>query len=459
MLCCSSKEEVDKIFNLGRWRFPGHRLFADRWIEEAGISDVCGDRGVVWVLVKGIPIHLRSEATISEIAQCFGPSASPDEFGCNLNEVKVRTAGLPTIPKSIWLRFRNASYRLPVVIIDQKFEGRREPELFGKQFGNSVGRRFTVGKGKCKVRWRPALVGIGNRQKAKGTKRTSGTSGAASGSMTSSPRLEMLTGDKRLGVGSLDGDVSKKLVVEKLFGQRLQTSSASGRGEEARGDPGSIRLLSSGSGLNVVECGSLLSSYWASSCVGLDKRIGPGGVLNSGNVEAVCESHQVSELVTEVSADCEEGHWAFPMPKPTQDGLYLFNSFAPLSSMEAVPDTCPNLVPQFREDEGQEGSRQLETIEREQEPIPHIGVSEEKALNARCLEMVNLFDIRLGNSTEAAADSILETVSEAMSRRRKSKCERELQRIKWLDQEAAVGFEGPRNRSGYVSSSVSNEQS
>ncbi|CAN1135158.1 hypothetical protein LINPERPRIM_LOCUS15692 [Linum perenne] len=453
MLCCSSKEEVDRICNLRRWRFPGHRLSADRWIEEAGTLDVCGDRGVVWALVKGIPIHLRSQATIREIARCFGPSASSDEFGCNLNEVKIRTADMPTVPKSICLRFRNASYRLPVIILDQN-EGRRDPELFGKEIGNSLGRRYIVGKGKGKVRWRPAMVGKGNRRKAKGTE---GTSGAASGSMTSSPSVETLTGDRRFGVGSLDGDVSKKLVVEKLFGQRLQSSSESGRKEKARGGPGSTRPLSSWSGLFVDDCGSLLARYWAGSCVGLDKRVGPG--LDSGIVEALCVPPQVSEALNEVSDECEEGHWAFPIPSPIQDDLCLFNSFAPLSSMERDPDTSSVAVTQIEEDKGQEGSRRVEMLEKEKEPSPTIEGSEEMTLNARCLEMVNLFDIRLGNSSEAASNTILETASEALSRRRKSKCERELQRIKWLDQEAVLGSEGPRNRSGYVFSSVSNEQS
>ncbi|CAN0903061.1 hypothetical protein LINGRAHAP2_LOCUS22357 [Linum grandiflorum] len=40
LLECSSSKEVDRILNLGLWRFDSFSIQADRWIPVAGRSNV-----------------------------------------------------------------------------------------------------------------------------------------------------------------------------------------------------------------------------------------------------------------------------------------------------------------------------------------------------------------------------------------------------------------------------------
>ncbi|CAN1176389.1 hypothetical protein LINPERHAP2_LOCUS32508 [Linum perenne] len=106
--------EVKRIMRLDRWNFPDHKLSADKWIVGAGTSEVMIDRGWSWFRVVGIPLHLRSEAVFDSIARAFGESAVADVCGCNLNEVRVKTLNPGPVPDVISLKFGEDRFLLQV---------------------------------------------------------------------------------------------------------------------------------------------------------------------------------------------------------------------------------------------------------------------------------------------------------------------------------------------------------
>ncbi|CAN1178519.1 hypothetical protein LINPERPRIM_LOCUS37127 [Linum perenne] len=115
LLCCSSEEDVERIFSLNRWEPPGHRIRADKWLSGSGTSNVESQRGWVWAIVKGIPLHLRSEALRRDIKSWFGEGAVWSEIGCNLNEIRVRFHLSFEAPKGIKIQFKGNSFWLSVV--------------------------------------------------------------------------------------------------------------------------------------------------------------------------------------------------------------------------------------------------------------------------------------------------------------------------------------------------------
>ncbi|CAN1123205.1 hypothetical protein LINPERPRIM_LOCUS3127 [Linum perenne] len=114
MLVCVSEEEVDRIIRLNRWEFLGHRIRADKWLVSTGTSDVVGRRGWARVVVKRIPLHLRSDRVLQDIARSLDNDACVEEVGCNLNEVRVRLRRPCALPSGIWLQFREDRFWLPI---------------------------------------------------------------------------------------------------------------------------------------------------------------------------------------------------------------------------------------------------------------------------------------------------------------------------------------------------------
>ncbi|CAN1135543.1 hypothetical protein LINPERPRIM_LOCUS15474 [Linum perenne] len=114
-MSCASEAEVDKILKSKRWEFPGHKIRADKWLENAGTSNLVGKRVWTWFLVKKIPLHLRSEALLREVARRFGEKAIFYVAGCNLNEVRVRVTDNSEAPDGIWIQFREKRFWIPVV--------------------------------------------------------------------------------------------------------------------------------------------------------------------------------------------------------------------------------------------------------------------------------------------------------------------------------------------------------
>ncbi|CAI0458392.1 unnamed protein product [Linum tenue] len=98
MIQCPSKNEVDKIIALDRWIFQGFRVFADRWIENAGRSRVQTSSGDLWIHFYGIPLHLRSRDLFHQLGMYCGEVLEVQEEGLSLNEVRVRVRPNDMIP-------------------------------------------------------------------------------------------------------------------------------------------------------------------------------------------------------------------------------------------------------------------------------------------------------------------------------------------------------------------------
>ncbi|CAN1819951.1 hypothetical protein LINPERHAP1_LOCUS28905 [Linum perenne] len=86
LLVCESPAEVDRILTLKRFSFEDSTLLVDKWIAMAGRSSVLQDKDLAWVIVHGIPLHLRSTALFEKIGDWCGGFVKAEE-GASLSEV------------------------------------------------------------------------------------------------------------------------------------------------------------------------------------------------------------------------------------------------------------------------------------------------------------------------------------------------------------------------------------
>ncbi|CAN0880845.1 hypothetical protein LINGRAHAP2_LOCUS13875 [Linum grandiflorum] len=70
MMTCNGKDEVKRILALKRWKFGDISLKVDEWIREARRSCVLLDSEVGWILIRGIPIHLRLADLFRSLGMC-----------------------------------------------------------------------------------------------------------------------------------------------------------------------------------------------------------------------------------------------------------------------------------------------------------------------------------------------------------------------------------------------------
>ncbi|CAN1141403.1 hypothetical protein LINPERHAP2_LOCUS12476 [Linum perenne] len=97
---CASEKEVDRIVNLGRWRFKDFAIHLDKWIKVAGRSNVRMDSDVAWLVVRGIPLHLRSSELVRSLGEaCGGFLASAD--GPDMSSVRIKVKLRGPVPEEI----------------------------------------------------------------------------------------------------------------------------------------------------------------------------------------------------------------------------------------------------------------------------------------------------------------------------------------------------------------------
>ncbi|CAN1781748.1 hypothetical protein LINPERHAP1_LOCUS15552 [Linum perenne] len=72
MLFCGSKARVDRILALRWWMFGWIPLQLDSWIPNAGRLHILLDNDIVWVTIRGIPIHLRSPNLFRQLGAICG---------------------------------------------------------------------------------------------------------------------------------------------------------------------------------------------------------------------------------------------------------------------------------------------------------------------------------------------------------------------------------------------------
>ncbi|CAN0908240.1 hypothetical protein LINGRAHAP2_LOCUS25183 [Linum grandiflorum] len=72
MLVCNSMEEADRVVAFRRTRFGQVEIQLDRWIKGAGRSAVSMEADMVWLLIRGLPLHLRSEELFKSLGERCG---------------------------------------------------------------------------------------------------------------------------------------------------------------------------------------------------------------------------------------------------------------------------------------------------------------------------------------------------------------------------------------------------
>ncbi|CAN0890069.1 hypothetical protein LINGRAHAP2_LOCUS16238 [Linum grandiflorum] len=113
------KEDVDRVVRLGRWTFRKWTLEADRWFPFAGSSRVMEDRGVVWLKVLDIPVHLRSPSLFRRLGDYCGSFLSFAESGCSWNEIwiKVRLQGV--VPRWVPVSYKEEVFPVKIMLEDR----------------------------------------------------------------------------------------------------------------------------------------------------------------------------------------------------------------------------------------------------------------------------------------------------------------------------------------------------
>ncbi|CAN0847684.1 hypothetical protein LINGRAHAP2_LOCUS5106 [Linum grandiflorum] len=76
---CGTEAEVLRIIALNRRQFGNVEIFLDVWINDAGRSSVRLGMNVVWLVARGIPLHLRSKALYRLVGESCGQFICSDE--------------------------------------------------------------------------------------------------------------------------------------------------------------------------------------------------------------------------------------------------------------------------------------------------------------------------------------------------------------------------------------------
>ncbi|CAN1802168.1 hypothetical protein LINPERHAP1_LOCUS23260 [Linum perenne] len=142
LLVCVSVSEVKRILALKRWQFGEITILMDRWIVAAGRSAVMMDNKSGWVLVRGIPLHIRSKELFKLLGdKCGGFIRAEDVTSLNSIRIKIKLGS--EIPEEILIRFGSDIFPLRI-----ELEGVSSISPFGSE---SDFFRTWKGKGKPRV--------------------------------------------------------------------------------------------------------------------------------------------------------------------------------------------------------------------------------------------------------------------------------------------------------------------
>ncbi|CAN1188500.1 hypothetical protein LINPERPRIM_LOCUS35431 [Linum perenne] len=99
LLECASPKEVTRILSLNRRLFRKSEILMGPWLKMAGRSKVAWEANIVWVVIRGIPLHLRSLAlaeSIGEVCGDFLEAAGGSDLSSLRVKVRIR-GGLPEV--------------------------------------------------------------------------------------------------------------------------------------------------------------------------------------------------------------------------------------------------------------------------------------------------------------------------------------------------------------------------
>ncbi|CAN0825304.1 hypothetical protein LINGRAHAP2_LOCUS364 [Linum grandiflorum] len=113
MMTCNGNEEVKRIMALNRWRFGDIPLKVDGWIKDAGRSVVLLDVDVGWVLIRGIPLHLRSTELVRSLGDICGGFLDSEEVSV-LTSVRIKVKIQGKLPEVIPICYGDEIYPVRV---------------------------------------------------------------------------------------------------------------------------------------------------------------------------------------------------------------------------------------------------------------------------------------------------------------------------------------------------------
>ncbi|CAN1223197.1 hypothetical protein LINPERPRIM_LOCUS2022 [Linum perenne] len=100
MLKVSSVTVARRIMALKRWKFKGWNILMDVWTETAGRSRYVENSNEAWVVVRGIPLHLRSMELFRHIGEFCGGFIGAED-GLSLSTVRLKVQRNTLIPEEV----------------------------------------------------------------------------------------------------------------------------------------------------------------------------------------------------------------------------------------------------------------------------------------------------------------------------------------------------------------------
>ncbi|CAN1811099.1 hypothetical protein LINPERHAP1_LOCUS26129 [Linum perenne] len=113
LLSCGSEVSVQRILALNWFWFGDIEILLDVWIPEAGRSRVLLEEDVVWVTIRGIPIHLRSPELFRQLGEFCGSFIQAEDED-SLSSIRVCLKLRGSIPEEIPLLFEEMVFPLRV---------------------------------------------------------------------------------------------------------------------------------------------------------------------------------------------------------------------------------------------------------------------------------------------------------------------------------------------------------
>ncbi|CAN0912336.1 hypothetical protein LINGRAPRIM_LOCUS733 [Linum grandiflorum] len=154
MLVCSSASEVQRILALNCRKFGNITILMERWISVASRSSILSDSEVTWVVIRGIPLHLRSVELFEQLGNVCGGFLEWEE-GHTLNFVRLKVQIRDTLPEVINLAFGGTIF--PVSVLAE------ESAVVPPCQSISSFKRMWISKGKKKV-WVPSSATFGGTE-------------------------------------------------------------------------------------------------------------------------------------------------------------------------------------------------------------------------------------------------------------------------------------------------------
>ncbi|CAN1176148.1 hypothetical protein LINPERHAP2_LOCUS32378 [Linum perenne] len=113
LMFVDSKSKVDKIINQNHWSFGERRMLIDRWIPSARRSNVLLKDDVVWIIARGIPIHLRSQDLFRKLGSACGDYLEHEDCE-SLSSIRIKIKLSGTLPEEVPICFEDRVFSVSI---------------------------------------------------------------------------------------------------------------------------------------------------------------------------------------------------------------------------------------------------------------------------------------------------------------------------------------------------------